>query len=755
MYLKKVYQYFLMGINRGMKKIIIFLSIVLASLCLSLICGCAKSQNCTVNYVASEGGSINGIVSQTVVEGEDAEQVTAIADTGYEFVKWSDGIETAERTDQNITADKTFTAIFEKKNYTVKYKTDGNGRIAWKQTQTVAYGGNAAAVTAVPNEGYKFVKWSDGVETSERTDKNIIADKTVMAIFEKRNYIVKYETDGNGYIVGQETQLIAYGGNATTVTAVPNEGYKFVKWSDGQITPERQELNVAKNETLKAVFEKIKFTVRYECDEGMFIARTESGKSYAGDFFLFEVAYGENSEKVTVTTWYTEDERYPEFIGWSDGLKSAERQELNVTSNITVKVLLGYVLEYKVDGANGGKIVGDCTQKIQEGADSQPVTAVADDGYVFCGWSDVTADESHQIKNIKKDSEYIAYFEPIIKTFKYNYGIDAPLKQSVTVDRNRLNEVQFEIPQKAGYIFRGWYADENYSCKVVHASGKLMLGCQTVNLDTDTLYAKWEKIGEEIKTYKILMVMVDKIYATLFSSKINENILVNHNMSGIERQICCAIPPKVSQYLNKWFEGKVIFEIDVYFTREVVKKENISKSIDYGNNSYTIFGDNLTEISDIIDEYECSMVTNNLNDYDSVLRPLNVAGEATAKIAALKMENDSVILGYENQKRLEAIINYNGNDILDENGEIDKFYDGIMVLVPYFHEFAHTIEMRYYYNMFPEFSEYKEEVYEYHLFIKKAGIEFFNATRLYLLYQGVVDGETVGIPPSYWEKFYN
>jgi Na+/H+-dicarboxylate symporter len=51
----------------------------------------------------------------------------------------------------------------------------------------VASGANGSAVTAVPNTGYRFVRWSDGVMTASRTDTNVTGDITVTAIFAHSN----------------------------------------------------------------------------------------------------------------------------------------------------------------------------------------------------------------------------------------------------------------------------------------------------------------------------------------------------------------------------------------------------------------------------------------------------------------------------------------------------------------------------------------------------------------------------------------
>ena len=48
----------------------------------------------------------------------------------------------------------------------------------------VAYG-SEMSVEAIPYAGYRFVRWSDGVTTAARHDKNIIAYFSVDALFEK------------------------------------------------------------------------------------------------------------------------------------------------------------------------------------------------------------------------------------------------------------------------------------------------------------------------------------------------------------------------------------------------------------------------------------------------------------------------------------------------------------------------------------------------------------------------------------------
>ena len=72
----------------------------------------------TLTYIASAGGSIKGVSIQSVAQGGSGQEVEAVAQEGYRFVKWSDGRTTAKRTDFYVQANLIVTAEFEKSNAT-------------------------------------------------------------------------------------------------------------------------------------------------------------------------------------------------------------------------------------------------------------------------------------------------------------------------------------------------------------------------------------------------------------------------------------------------------------------------------------------------------------------------------------------------------------------------------------------------------------------------------------------------------------
>ncbi len=91
----------------------------------------------TLTYTAGANGTITGTSPQTVVSGGSGTAVTAVANSGYHFVNWSDGVTTASRTDTNVTADKSVTANFAVNTYTLTYTAGANGTITGTSPQTV------------------------------------------------------------------------------------------------------------------------------------------------------------------------------------------------------------------------------------------------------------------------------------------------------------------------------------------------------------------------------------------------------------------------------------------------------------------------------------------------------------------------------------------------------------------------------------------------------------------------------------------
>lgn len=154
--------------------------------------------------------------------------------------------------------------------YTLTYTAESGGSIQGDTCQTVESGADASTVTAVPNDGFEFAGWSDGVETPKRTDKNVTADITVKAAFRKKaeTFTFTYAAGEHGKIEGPLTQTVESGKAVEGVTAVADEYYEFVGWSDGYPTAERWDGFAKENVSATAAFKRKETTLKLNYQAG-------------------------------------------------------------------------------------------------------------------------------------------------------------------------------------------------------------------------------------------------------------------------------------------------------------------------------------------------------------------------------------------------------------------------------------------------------------------------------------------------------
>jgi len=151
-------------------------------------CDCPESPTAytynLVVYIAFLGGTIYGNNVQNIRLGYDATQINAIPNVGYRFVRWSDGLTSSFRWDTNIITTLVFTAEFERISFLITYIAGHGGSIGGETQQTVRFGENAGQVTAIPDLGYTFVSWCDGIIMPTRRDINITEALIFTAQFE-------------------------------------------------------------------------------------------------------------------------------------------------------------------------------------------------------------------------------------------------------------------------------------------------------------------------------------------------------------------------------------------------------------------------------------------------------------------------------------------------------------------------------------------------------------------------------------------
>ncbi len=208
--------------------------------------------------------------------------------------------------------------------YTLSYFAGSNGQVIGQTTQTVPHGGSGTEVEAVPDQGYHFTEWSDGVKTPKRTDTNVTSNITATAFFAANTYTITAEPNNAAY--GSVSGAGSYDhGDAVSLKATPNEGYHFVHWSENaEVISADQVLTftATENRTLTAVFAINTYTITASINNAAYGTITGAG----------EYDHGQTATLVAAST----NAAIYVFVNWTENgnvLHEAAEYSFTVTEN--------------------------------------------------------------------------------------------------------------------------------------------------------------------------------------------------------------------------------------------------------------------------------------------------------------------------------------------------------------------------------------------------------------------------------------
>lgn len=230
-----------------------------------------------VNVAASEGGTVNGqsAFSASFNCGDQTPiRLTATADEGYHFVKWSNETQAPERNYRDVTNtiellptdNLDITAEFALNTYKVSVVANpaalGTVTPAISE-QTYTYdpqlGYPTLEISAKANAGVDFNGWSNGVTTPAQV-VTVMSDTTFEASFGNIDYTITLAAEPANLGQVEASAQTAHYGDVVTITATPLPGARFVAWSDGVAEPSR-ELTITQNVSLSATFEAIGYLI--------------------------------------------------------------------------------------------------------------------------------------------------------------------------------------------------------------------------------------------------------------------------------------------------------------------------------------------------------------------------------------------------------------------------------------------------------------------------------------------------------------
>ena len=394
---------------------------------------------------------------------------------------------------EDVTADVTVYQVVE-----VKVSSEGHGSVSGGGEYET---GTEITLTATPDEGYHFVKWSDGSTKNPYTFV-VNGAAELIALFEANKYEVVFTIDGE--VVKKDS--VAYGAAITVPEAPAKEGHTFTGWGEIPASMPAKDLAFTGTYTVNryAVVYKVDGKV-YKTDSVAYNApitvepapvkegHTFSGWSevpslmpakdveVTGSFTVnkYEIVFifdGEVVEKGSVAYGSVlvapdVEEKEGHSVTWDKLPKTMPANDLTINGRYIANV---YILVYKVDGV---------VYKTYNVTYNAPITvepAPVKEGHTFSGWSEVPS------LMPAKDVEVTGSFT--VNQYNVTFVVDGEVIAEYVVNYGETISLP-ETPYKEGHTFSGWDGvPETMPAKDLTISGTFVINKYLVTF----------KIGDEV-----------------------------------------------------------------------------------------------------------------------------------------------------------------------------------------------------------------------------------------------------------------
>ena len=342
-----------------------------------------EDENCyRLTVVATDGGKVEVDPSmQDCYAAGTRVSLTAIAEEGYYFTQWSDGITYAKR---NITMTKDYDlqAYFKPEVcYALRINQTEGGVVIADPKKECYVAGKEVTLTAIAHDGYAFSQWSDGELSAQRT---IVMNDTITlsAVFIANLYTLTLEAGVGGTVQKSSSATQYVAGAEVVITATPNVGYEFVCWSDGNTNMERT-LLMNDNYTIKAIFRST------HIPEGNYTLTLTHGVGGTASTYGSPADYYASGDKIIITA--NADAGYV-FEGWSDGL-SAEVRRIIITQDTIIHASFKQEVQGKqyklvLTADEGGIVTQTPNRALYDEGAYVAIAAEAKEGFEFVEWDD-------------------------------------------------------------------------------------------------------------------------------------------------------------------------------------------------------------------------------------------------------------------------------------------------------------------------------------------------------------------------------
>ena len=375
---------------------------------------------------------------------------------------------------------------------------------------TVTGGGNyrngtKATLTATPNEGYHFVKWSNDVTENPYTFA-VDKDLALTATFDAKEYNLIYMVDGVEY----KKVPVKFGSTITPEAFPTKVGYTFSGWGEIPATMPTSDV------TVNGTFAINKYTFTFDADGGSEVAGITQDYNSAI-----------TAPTAPTKTGYT-------FAGWVPAIpETVPAENMSFKAQWTINQ---YTLTFDADnGTEATVITQDFNTKFETPA------APTKTGYTFAGW------DSEVPETIPAENKS---FKALWTINQYTFSFDADGGSDVAaITQNYGTKIESPTaPTKTGYTFAGWVPAIPETVPAENMSFKALwtINQYTLTFDADN--------GTEA-------TVITQDYGTKFDTPADPT-REGYTFAGWDMDIPETIPAEDMSFTAKWIANQYTLTFD-------------------------------------------------------------------------------------------------------------------------------------------------------------------------------------------------
>jgi len=347
----------------------------------------------TLNVAAATNGSVNKTPDKAAYNHGDNVTLSATANAGYNFTNWSGDLAgSVNPTTITMDGNKSITADYQTNTYSLAV-TATNGTVNKSPSQATYQHGDTVTLTATPASGYHFTGWSgDLTGTANPAAITMDADKSVTADFVINTYTLNIAaTNGS---VSKTPDKAAYNhGDTVTLSATANAGYNFTNWSGdltGSVNPTT--ITMDGNKSITADYQTNTYSLAVTATNGTVSKSPDQATYQHGDTVTFTAAPASGYQ----------------FTGWSGDLTGTTNPaaiimdaDKSVTANFVINTYALNVI------ATNGSVSKTPDKTTYNHGDTVTLSATANAGYKFTGWSGDLTDSTNPVTIAMDDAKSV------------------------------------------------------------------------------------------------------------------------------------------------------------------------------------------------------------------------------------------------------------------------------------------------------------------------------------------------------------